>query len=134
MPPWARIAAITGIVVGLTGSITGVRASWPVIRYVAPATLVYVDGVVDDVIGKITSSDSKNDRRWLDLQIDTAERSRRDETRSLNVLKLEQLKPQYKADDASRNIINNAIQNSEDSIHKLDQQLRTLNRLKGQGQ
>lgn len=128
MPPWARLFVITGIIVGITGSVTGARSAWPILRLGLPATIYYVDDSLDEHEKKVNTAQQTTNSILRDLQIESTEGKRSNASNALANWKLERTKTQ---DPVSFGLIDQQIREKEDEINRLNNQLKTLNRLKG---
>src|SRR5258708_7314788 len=76
LPPWGKVTAVTGIVIGLTGSLGGIKATWPTLRLVLPALVFYVDSTMEDARGEFKNTQTTTLSVLRDLQIETAEGKR----------------------------------------------------------
>ena len=131
LPPWGKVTAATAVIIGLTGSATGMRAAMPLLKPVAPALIYYVDDSVGEVERKLTVAQQSTNSILRDLQIEANEGKKSSVNNSLANWKLEKLKTN---DPVTRGLIDQQIQQQENELEKLNSQLKTLNKLRQQGQ
>lgn len=129
LPPWGKVTAVTGIVIGLTGSVGGIRATWPVLRLALPALVFYVDTTLEDARGEFKNTQNTTLSVLRDMQIEQAEgkRDAAKEAKAKWSVELGKTK-----DSVSRDMIERHINDLDATAGKLDGQIKTLNRLRSQ--
>lgn len=131
MPPWVKITTLTGIIIGATGAAGSIKASWSVMRYGVPANLVYVDGSVEEVEGRIRIAQQSNASILRDLQIETAEGKKESAVQNKAKWQVERSKTK---DPATLNLIDQQLNDLDRTISRLDNQIRVIEQLKSRGQ
>jgi len=120
-----------GIVATIAGSVTGVSAAWPILEPMLLAHRGYVRVVADDVKHEWKVAQQTQTSILRDLQIEATEGKKSSANNALANWKLEKLKTK---DPVTTNLIEQQIGQKEAEIERLNDQLRTLNKLKSQGQ
>jgi len=129
LPPWGKVTAMTGIVIGLTGSVGGLKATWPVLRLALPALVFYVDTTLEDARGEFKNTQTTTLSVLRDLQIETAEGKRDATATALDKFQIDLNKAK---DDSEKLSINKTIRDLQYTKEKLDAQIRTLNKLRSE--
>lgn len=127
LPPWGKVTALTGIVIGLTGSVGGIKATWPILRLGLPAIIFYVDSTLEDARGEFKNTQTTTLSVLRDLQIETAEGKRDNAATAIDKFQLDLNKAK---DDSERLSINKSIRDQQNTKDKLDAQIKTLNKLR----
>lgn len=127
LPPWGKVTAVTGIVIGLTGSVGGIKATWPVLRLALPALVFYIDSTLEDARGEFKNTQNTTLSVLRDLQIETAEGKRDVAATSIDRFQLDLNKAK---DDSEKLNINKTIRDLQNTKDKLDAQIKTLNKLR----
>ncbi len=91
----------------------------------------WVRDLFDAKIRPVTVSQNDDRKILRDIQIDTANRAKRDEVNNLAKYTIERDKVK---DNFTLDLIDKQIDASKDSLRALDDQLKTLKELKGKGQ
>lgn len=125
------IAWSAGILATIAGSITAVSAAWPIVEPVLVAHRGYVRDQARDLNQQWKVAQQTQTSILRDLQIEATEGKKSSANNALANWKLEKLKTR---DPVTTTLIEQQISEKEAEVEKLNQQLRTLNRLKAQGQ
>ena len=131
MPPWGKVGVVTGVVVGLSGSVTGVRAAWPVVKMWMPAPIVYVDGSIEEAEGRIRMAQQTNTSILRDLQLETAEGKKESAAQNKAKWQVERSKIQ---DPATLGLIDQQLNELDKTISRINSQIRVIEKLKANGQ
>lgn len=135
---WSKIKAnpikSAMLVLGLLGAYPGGVAGAKLIRdQTEPQWYASHDWVreqVDTKLAPIVLAQNDDRKILRDIQIDTANRSKRDEANNLAKWTVERDKAK---DRLTIDLIDKQLQASKDAIQALDQQIRTIETLKAQG-
>ena len=130
MPPWGKLGIVTGIVAGVSGSVTGGRAAWPIVKMGLPAPIVYVDSSLEEVEGRIRMAQQTSTSILRDLQVETAEGKKESAVQNKAKWQVERSKIQ---DPATLGLIDQQLNDLDKTISRLDNQIRVIEKLKASG-